>query len=216
MSKLRVGFSQLGGKLQETCGICSDTDNLVGDNATIVTADDDSWYMRDWLKTLLAARRPGAVVCHRARSPLATLEGELTSYIDWPQGQPSRLRKGTGRLPPLCTGVGGVLFPPRALHPDWTNWPLAPELAPGNDDHLWAWANELRAGTPIVVTETRDRLRRDLPEVPGTGLWRTNLLSRREKNDVQLKAIVKRLNMTSLLAGLAAKSANARELEAAF
>jgi hypothetical protein len=178
-------------------------------NATIVTADDDQWYTRDWLKTLLAARRPGAVVCHRAWAPLARLDGTLMPYVDWMTGQPSRLRRGTGRLPPLCTGVGGVLYPPQALHPDWTNWSLALELAPKADD-LWAWANELRAGTPIVFTRTQDGLRRDLPEVPGTGMWHANV--ERGQNDMQMNAIVKRLNMKRLLARLA--KADRRRLNA--
>lgn len=111
---------------------------------TIVTADDDTLYPRDWLRGLLAmqAQTPGAVCCYRARRMLADCRGGFAPYWRWP-----RLHSQTPRADCLPIGKDGVLYPPGALHPDVTDARRFLALAPTADD-IWFKAMALRAGTP--------------------------------------------------------------------
>ncbi len=122
-------------------------------DATIVTADDDVLYPASWLSGLLraASERPGAVVGYRARPALKGTDGRLRPYVEW---TPESLRYlDLGRITAadvMLTGVGGILYPPRALPELALDADLARALCPTADD-VWFWALELYAGAPLAL-----------------------------------------------------------------
>lgn len=105
-------------------------------NAAIVTADDDLFYPRHWLKNLVAETNY-AIVTYRALDP--RWEGDHYASLRYWSG---RTKKGL-----LASMSGsGTLFPPGALHPDVTNFELFAQLAPTCDDIWMAW-HAARNGT---------------------------------------------------------------------
>lgn len=113
---------------------------------TIVTADDDIYYERDWLERLFI-RHDSVSGLHitSALSRRVTLDGDgVELYSRWPLvggGAPA-----VGLLP---MGVAGVVYPPHSLHPEVMDEDMFLALAPSADD-LWLWAMAARAGTPIL------------------------------------------------------------------
>ncbi len=73
----------------------------------LVTADDDIFYPRDWLRRLVDTHQahPADVVCWWAKE-MRMREGVLLSYHDWPNAANFEPRKSNFAL-----GVGGVLYP---------------------------------------------------------------------------------------------------------
>jgi hypothetical protein len=125
-------------------------------DAFIATADDDIYYARDWLETLVAGVEPGvdAVICHRAhRIPHAT--SGLPPYLSWQWD----VQDDAARLPSVdlvATGVGGVLYPPRVLHAETTDSATFMSLCPRGDDLWFYWmarrtgATYRKVGGPFV------------------------------------------------------------------
>lgn len=150
--------------------------------AVIVTADDDTYYWRGWLASLVAAHRrePRAIWCHRAHWITLDAQGSARPYADWEQ-RTSRLEGD--RL--FATGVGGVLYPPGALHPDALDRGAFGRLAPTADD-LWFYWQAMRAGTPVRRVPTRRPLRSWIGT--SAGLAEDNV--GRSRNDEQLAALV--------------------------
>lgn len=111
--------------------------------ATIVTVDDDVIYEPWMLTRLIEASRlaPNTVVGHRGRVITGTPQ-RLEPYETWPMADESSPR---GRV--LLTGVGGVLYPPKAIAtPLLQDFSTAKALCPLNDD-LWFWACSRLANT---------------------------------------------------------------------
>jgi hypothetical protein len=105
-------------------------------DAYIVTADDDAYYGRNWLKELVDAYEPGKkmIVCHRATLIALGKDGLPAPYLDWkpkPPGYPlSNLT--------FPTGVGGILYEPNIFHADVTNASQFETLCPTADD-IWLY-----------------------------------------------------------------------------
>lgn len=119
----------------------------------IVTADDDVYYERHWLRRLYAGyeEAPKYVHCHRITkfyikdNEYKIKEGEFETYP-----YPSYLHK--------LTGVGGVLYPPHVLNPDVLNEEKCMDLASTNDD-VWFWLMAVLNGAKVNV------VRKNLPRV---------------------------------------------------
>lgn len=113
----------------------------------IVTADDDVYYERHWLKRLYLAyeRDPQYVHCHRVSKfylqddEYKIKEGEFEVYPS-----PSYLHK--------LTGVGGVLYPPHILNQEVIDEEKCRKLAPTNDD-VWFWLMAVLNGVKINVVK---------------------------------------------------------------
>ncbi|HUF63488.1 MAG TPA: glycosyltransferase family A protein [Verrucomicrobiales bacterium] len=155
---------------------------------TVVTADDDTLYPRDWLERLLAmhAETPRCVCCFRARRMRRDKEGKLLSYIRWPAYD-----SGSQSLDCFPTGKDGVLYPEGSLHPEVCNEREFQDLAPTNDD-IWFKAMALRVGTPARAVSGH----RAFPVHAGTqvrGLFLTRNLSR---NNAYLRAVFGRYGLT--------------------
>lgn len=131
--------------------------------ATIVTADDDVYYAPDWLASLVERARdvPGAVVGGRVHRARIGEDGALPPYAEWELA--TALKAVTDPREILFpTGVGGVLYPPRALSSVVHDRALFEALCPNADDVWFFWMARL-AGTPHVGIGS------DSPPVPWDG-----------------------------------------------
>ena len=116
-------------------------------NSTIVTADDDIFYDRDWLEKLLETHEkyPNCIICHRGHIAKLNKDG-LAPYRKWK-------KKAKCKVPSflnLSTGAGGVLYPANSLYKDVLDETLFTQLAPKGDD-LWFWAMAVLAGSKTMI-----------------------------------------------------------------
>lgn len=110
--------------------------------AYLVTADDDLFYEKDWLKKIVdgfVASGP-VIVCRRAHRP-ELRNGELTPYESWEQDV---ISNAIERCIFPTTGAG-VLFPPGSLAPEVTDRAVFLDLCPHADD-VWLFVMALMAG----------------------------------------------------------------------
>lgn len=110
----------------------------------IVTADDDLYYPKDWLKKLVDAYRedPSNIHCHLVTR--VSIEGSEIR----PQLKERERFAGTVSFCNQILGVSGSLFPPHSLFRDVTRSDIFMQLAPTNDD-VWFWAMAVMQGTKI-------------------------------------------------------------------
>lgn len=122
-------------------------------DAFIVTADDDVYYPRHWLRTFCEAYRPGEreVLCYRAHR--MAFDGEaLAPYDSW-----SFEITDTEPAPDVFfTGVGGVFYPPGIFHEDVADRARLMELCPSTDDVWLNWMVRL-GGAKIRKVGRRQR-----------------------------------------------------------
>ncbi len=111
--------------------------------AFIATADDDVFYPRTWLRELVAGYDASTrtIPCHRAHEIVLDQNAKPAPYARWAFEAKTR----TASALTFPTGVGGVLYPPGALHPDVTRAALFTELAPTSDD-AWFYMMARRQG----------------------------------------------------------------------
>ncbi len=113
----------------------------------IVTADDDVYYERHWLRRLYLAylKAPSYVHCHR-----------ITKF--YMKDNQFKMKKGEFEIYPFpsylhkLTGVGGVLYPPHILNPEVLDEEKCRKLAPTNDD-IWFWLMAVLNGVKINVVK---------------------------------------------------------------
>jgi hypothetical protein len=124
---------------------------------TVVTADDDHLYPRNWLERLWDEHRdfPDEVVAHECRRISYGTAGNVLPYVRWPSERPGVSHPGT-----VAVGYGGVLYPPGVLFRDVTDASLYRELAPQADD-LWFKAMSSLFGTR--TRRSRNPPRKPLP-----------------------------------------------------
>lgn len=113
---------------------------------TVVTVDDDVLYPDGWLEILVreSLRLPGEILGMRgtAISGSATPVG-VDPYVSWRPAHP-----GTRSGRTFLTGMGGILYPPRALAPAVTDLALAQKLCPTADD-IWFKAMAMLGGSRV-------------------------------------------------------------------
>ena len=153
----------------------------------IVTADDDIFYTKDWLKRLYDAylKNPEYIHCHRARRICFDSENKILPYKNWtPQTEPS-----TSVLN-FFTGNGGVLYPPKSLYKDIFKEDLFAKLCPTADD-IWFWAMAALNGRKINIVENcifkplPTDIEKESESSDALVLYKINIT----QNDVQLKNI---------------------------
>lgn len=151
-----------------------------------VTADDDVYYAPNWLEQLVEASKanPNSVVGSRAHLASTTAEGEFSSYSTW-QLATHLLEPPTADVRLFPTGVGGILYPPRAFDERVHDQDCFTELAPFGDDIWFFWMCRLK-GTPQVRADMDFRII-DWPNSQDVALYNDNLLG--DGNDKQLLAM---------------------------
>lgn len=161
----------------------------------IVTVDDDSVYAADLIGRLYDAytAKPDCVHCHRAHEMIFNENGCLKPYWEW------RLQVDDNDAPShmiFPTGVGGVLYPPGALHPEVLNQEVFRAICPTADD-VWLKAMALLNG---VKSKRMPGPHRDFPLVSGTdasGLMHRNVY--KGNNDRQIEAVFTRYDLLKRL-----------------
>jgi hypothetical protein len=134
----------------------------------LITADDDTKYTPTWFKQLKDAYKkdPARIYCHRANEMVLDNNYNARPVQNWrievSEFNNSRLMQ--------FTGVCGVLYPPKSLHPLCTNKDEFKKLSPYNDD-TWFWAMALLQGTQFEVLKGGMRNIPRLDELHLDGLW---------------------------------------------
>jgi hypothetical protein len=115
-------------------------------DATIVTADDDILYPKDWFLKLKNAQkeRPNAIIFNGNSDVCACDDG---SFMLKSAGE----RKIVSCLP---LGVCGVAYPPHSLHESVADFLLLKKLTPTADD-IWFWACAQLQGTEYLQIAKR-------------------------------------------------------------
>ena len=113
---------------------------------TIVTCDDDIYYHKEMLQTLIEASQkyPGCVIANRSKMLVFGEDGEIVPYLKWDDTFKPFASKNRVQI-----GVGGVLYPPHCLHELTLRNDLFTKLAPLADD-LWLNLMARLKKTPVV------------------------------------------------------------------
>lgn len=103
-------------------------------NDLIITIDDDILYPENLIESLYKAHciHPKEVICSRAHEIVYENQNFLP-YKKWNMLAPG-IENDNNNL--IATGVGGVLYPPKALYGDWKEIELFRKLCPNADD-IW-------------------------------------------------------------------------------
>ena len=156
--------------------------------ALIVTADDDIFYPRHWLKALYDAYQaePQYVHCHRAHRIQYDTTGAPVPYNQW-------LMMADGYQGPsfdlFPTSGGGALYAPGHLHAEMLNESAFLSLCPKADD-VW-----LKAMTILANAPCKKEAKKSFPlvevRIPNNRtLWSENVTL--NGNDPQIKAVAER------------------------
>ena len=153
-----------------------------------VTADDDIFYPKNWLKNLYEAYQndQNSIFCHRIHQITFNEKNEVKPYQDWKKCLIKGQEKEGDVL--FFTTGGGVLFPPNCFHKDVLNEELFKKLCPLADD-LWFWMMIILNRKKIkIVKNNVYRIENNAGTQEEEPLWKTN----REAgfNDDQLKKLM--------------------------
>ncbi len=155
-------------------------------DAFLVTADDDVYYQKDWLRIFCEAYRAGdkTVLAQRAHR-MVVESGQLLPYDQWP----FEISDPKPGWDVFFTGVGGVFYPPGSLHADVGDVATLLALCPNGDDIWLNWMTRL-AGNKVRKVGTRSRFY-EWPGSQGVALQNTNRAGG-GGNDRQFAAIIER------------------------
>jgi len=158
-----------------------------------VTADDDVFYPKDWLKQLYNAyqKEPQYIYCHRAHLMVRDIDGRLKKYNEWDFHSPGIQGPSLLLFP---TGRGGVLYPPHTLSQEVFKEEVFMRLAPYHDD---AW---LKAMSLLKSTQCKKvgLFCPDYIQIRGLNkksLAKINLANMGAKGDEQIQAVLEYYNL---------------------
>lgn len=156
----------------------------------IVTADDDIYYEKDWLRLLFEGHKhnPNDVCCHLIHR-ITYQNGIIKSYQNWKQHFKTYIADKSNFL----LGVGGVLYPPDVFYKDILNEELFMSLTPYADD-IWFYfmvvlnnKNIRRINNPLANLRFVNPYR-EYGITSGTTLMQQNVGE--NKNDIQFKNVL--------------------------
>ncbi|MDV7198317.1 glycosyltransferase [Rhodococcus kroppenstedtii] len=137
----------------------------------LVTADDDCFYTRRWLKGLYDAHSetPDSVIGYRVRKVVVDSDGQLRPYTEW--GEVNTAEESFSHF---STGVSGVLYPKTVQQALADRGSQFLEVAPRADD-LWLHATAVSVG--VRTRQVRDRSidYLELPAAGRTSLYQENV-----------------------------------------
>lgn len=112
----------------------------------VVTADDDVFYPRNWLKQLYDGylSEPKFIHCHRAHLIKFDSKGQVLPYNQWNITAPDYVGPSLNLFP---TGVGGVIYSSELLDSEVLNEDIFLQICPTADD-VWLKAMSLLKNTP--------------------------------------------------------------------
>ncbi len=104
-------------------------------NDIVVTANDNIFYPRNWLKTLYEEnkRNENTIIGYNALTINVDAEGNVSDYSTWTTNDDS-----TPTFNNFLSCEDGILYPPNSLHEDVKNRKLFDKLCKSED--IWYWA----------------------------------------------------------------------------
>ncbi|WP_217519949.1 glycosyltransferase family 2 protein [Vibrio metschnikovii] len=157
-------------------------------DATVITFDDDIDYPADQVEKLVIShfKNPKEVITSVARN-IIIKNNKLQPYSEWRHVFRQQVDKALYQLLPI--GVGGVLYPKGALHPEVTNVDAFMSLAPHGDD-LWFKCMTLMNDRKVIAINDGYNLSPYMVEgTQDVGLWKT-VNSDSDSNFIQLTAVM--------------------------
>lgn len=160
-------------------------------NSIIVTADDDIYYPKTWLKKLYLSyiANPNDIQVHRAHKIILDNDNNIMPYEVWEK----HTKEENADYNNFLTGVGGVLYPPNCFTGEVFRQDLFLKFAPSADD-IWLWFMALLSDRKIRVvknhikTLTCINLFRQLGIDKSKSLYSVN---QKGYNDVQINNLMK-------------------------
>lgn len=152
----------------------------------LITADDDVFYPPNWFKQLKHAflKDQSRIYSHRAHEIRVNNRADLLPYKEWY----SCIQVIDNSKKIFPTGVGGILYPPKSLHPICTDKDEFLALAPKGDD-VWFWAAAKLIGTQhSIIRNGYNTIKKIDPNE--NGLWIDNVIH--GGNDIQLRRVIDR------------------------
>lgn len=160
-------------------------------DAVVVTADDDLFYPRHWLRDLLEGhgRHPRCIVAHRVHRMTLDPQGGLRPYEEWESDVPSAPTPSPLLFP---TGCGGSLLPPGALDREVVfDEEVFRSICPTSDD-VWIKAMALLNETLVVKAPGTFDLNR-IPASQLRALKYENVAG--GKNDEHIRNVLERYDL---------------------
>ena len=119
-------------------------------NSIIVTADDDIFYLQNWLEKLYDSwkNNKDCIICHRVAIAELTTDKQFVQFNDWKQ--PKNVLRPS--LNNCLLGYCGVLYPPNSLYKDVFDEEIFKKLSSNNDD-IYFWAMAVLNNTKIKLLE---------------------------------------------------------------
>ena len=162
----------------------------------IVTADDDLYYHKNWLKRLYKSyqKYPQHIHCHRSHQIVFKPNGQMEPSSHW-----RKLKTGPNvSYKNWIYGGNGVIYPPNTLSKVVFNKELFFKLCPTADD-TWFWAMAVLNGTKIMIVENNlsivlnTNLKRALGETDEFVLDKIN--STNDNNQTQIHNVLGYFNL---------------------
>ena len=159
-------------------------------DAVIVTVDDDTDYHPDMLRNLLRLHKemPDAVLAHRAKRIKIGKPYRSWRKYRWYNFLFKRIHSSYGNIQ---TGVGGVLYPPRALNEDMLGEELFTKIDPPTDER-WFWAAAVANGRKIVPVPFGFNKPKGVGKPRSLSLKTYNFKSGVDRNSAALNAILEK------------------------
>jgi len=166
-------------------------------NACIVTADDDIYYAKNWLKKLWVChtQNPDKKIAHIAHEICFNNEKRLLPYTSWNHNIKRNIN-GNNCFP---TGVGGILYPSHQVPEVFFNKKVIMKLCPNADD-VWFFFMGLESNIEtVIVPHPYNKLKYvDIYKEYGLNdkftLQSVNV--EQNLNDVQMKAVMDYFNIS--------------------
>ena len=156
----------------------------------IITIDDDIWYNKNMLGDLLRLHNqiPDAIIAHRAKRIKINAPYRKWKKYRWYSFVTKRIHSNFKNIQ---TGVGGVLYPPRALKKEMIDPELFIAIAPTTDD-IWFWAAAVANGTKIIPVPFGYNKPKGLNKPKELSLKTVNFKSKTDLNRTSLEIILEK------------------------
>ncbi|AEG49669.1 glycosyltransferase [Sphingobium chlorophenolicum L-1] len=155
-------------------------------NAYLITADDDVYYDKDWLKSFVDCvnTEKRNVISFRSHMAFLDADGFFMPYEQWHYETAATADEGP-RAVIFPTGVGGILYPPNSFGDEVFDEESFMSICPHGDDIWFFWMAKRHGKTHSNIGLKFEQI--PWPRTQDTALWNENMLNGR--NDAQIKGM---------------------------
>lgn len=144
-------------------------------NDIIITFDDDLYYAEDTIETLYASYLKHPSDIHAHRCGLVKIKNDKIQDVSMRKLYFTTFKESSYFIRQI--GYGGVLYPPRALHPDVFDVKKYTELVPTHDD-IWFWVMAVLNYTKIRSVKGYEESINYVEDTQCSGLCKINKTTR--------------------------------------